>query len=300
MTDKSREKTGPETFFTDWMKMTTELLDPMAWMWSAFHKTTGITPDLQKDGKRPRMQESWDTAQKTWQAFSQLMSNPETMETLSKGTGMLPEIFFKIAQTGLNNFVNIQKQWLEHYGKLQESTKTYNYEDLKEDSFKAWSQLYEQEFIKFFKIPQLGLTRFYQEKMIRLMDKFNIYQATVAEFSRLLSIPMEKSFQVLQEKLTELADEGQLPEDSKAYYQMWIKILEGHYMTLLQSPEYTRALNKTLNAISEFSEAKKEVLQDFLNMLPVPTHKEMDELYKEIYLLKKRIKDLEKKNKNPV
>ena len=30
-------------------------------------------------------------------------------------------------------------------------------------------------------------------------------------------------------------------------------------------------------------------------MLPVPTHKEMDELYKEIYLLKKRIKELEKK-----
>ena len=116
MTDKSQEKAGSETFFADWMKMTTELWDPMAWMGSAFHKTTGITPDLQKDGKRPRMQESWDTAQKTWKAFSQFMSNSETMETLSKETGMLPEIFFKIAQTGLNNFVDIQKQWLECYG----------------------------------------------------------------------------------------------------------------------------------------------------------------------------------------
>jgi polyhydroxyalkanoate synthesis regulator phasin len=106
---------------------------------------------------------------------------------------------------------------------------------------------------------------------------------------------MEKSFQVLQEKLTELADEGELPEDSKKYYQMWIKILEGHYMTLFQSSEYTQALNKTLDSLSEFSVAKKEILQDFMNMLPVPTHKEMDELYKEIYLLKKRIKELEKK-----
>jgi polyhydroxyalkanoate synthesis regulator phasin len=127
------------------------------------------------------------------------------------------------------------------------------------------------------------------------MDTFNIYQATVAEFSRLLSLPMEKSFQVLQEKFAELTDKGDLPEDPKKYYQMWIKILEGHYMTLFQSPEYTRALNKTLDSMSEFSKAKKEVFQDFLNMLPVPTHKEMDELYKEIYLLKKRIKELEKK-----
>jgi len=292
MTDNSQEKTGPETFFADWMKMTTELWDPMAWMWSVFHKTTGMTPDSIKYGKRPRMQESWDTAQKTWQAFSQVMSEPETMETLLKGAAMLPEIFLKTAQTGSKTFVNFQKQWLERTGKLQESAKTYN---LEEDAFKAWTQLYEQEFRKFFKIPQLGLTRFYQEKMIRSMDKFNIYQAAVTEFSRLLLLPMEKSFQVLQEKLTELADKGDLPEDSKKYYQIWIKILEGHYMILFQSSEYTQALNKTLNAMSEFSAVKKEILQDFLNMLPVPTHKEMDELYKEIYLLKKRIKELEKK-----
>jgi len=186
MTDKSQEKTGPETFFADWMKMTTELWDPMAWMWSAFHKTTGMTPDSIKYGKRTRMQESWDTAQKTWQAFSQVMSEPETMETLLKGAGMLPEIFLKTAQTGSKTFVNFQKQWLERTGKLQESTKTYN---LEEDAFKAWTQLYEQEFRKFFKIPQLGLTRFYQEKMIRSMDKFNIYQAAVTEFSRLFLLP---------------------------------------------------------------------------------------------------------------
>jgi len=284
MTDKTQEKTGPETFFADWMKMTTEFWGPMSWMWTAFHKTSG------------KRTESWDTAQKTWKAFSQVMSEPETMETLLKGAGMLPEIFLKTVQTGSKTFVNFQKQWMERTGKLQESTKAYKYENLKEDAFKAWSQLYEQEFRKFFKIPQLGLTRLYQEKMIRSIDKFNIYQAAVSEFSGLLLLPMEKSFQVLQEKLTELADEGELPEDSKKYYQMWIKILEGHYMTLFQSSEYKQALNKTLDSLSEFSSAKKEILQDFFNMFPVPTHKEMDELYKEIYLLKKRIKELEKKN----
>jgi hypothetical protein len=292
MTDKSREKTGSETFFADWMKMTTELWDPMAWMWSAFHKTAGMTPDSIKYGKRTRMQESWDTAQKTWQAFSQVMSEPETMETLLKGAGMLPEIFLKIAQTGSKTFVNFQKQWLESTGKLQESAKTYN---LEEDAFKAWTELYEKEFRRFFNIPQVGLTRSYQEKVIRTVDKFNIFQATMAEFMHLLFLPVEKSFHVMQEKLTALADEGNLPEDSKAYYQMWIKILEGRYMTLFQSLEYTLSMNKTLDSLTEFSAAKKETLQDaLLYMLPVPTQKEMDELYKEIYVLKKKIRELEK------
>ena len=37
-------------------------------------------------------------------------------------------------------------------------------------------------------------------------------------------------------------------------------------------------------------------MEDMLSMFPVPKQKEMDELYREIYLLKKRIKALEKKS----
>ena len=223
------------------------------------------------------------------------MIEPETMETLFKGSSALPEILLEMAQTNLNSFIHLQQQWLEKAGKVEESTKAYKFEDLDEDAFKAWTELYEKEFRKFFNIPQVGLTRFYQEKMIRSVDKFNIFQTAMAEFLRLLSLPMEKSFQVMQEKMAELAEKEKLPEDSKVYYQMWIKTLEGHYMTLFQSPEYTRALNKTLDSLSEFSAAKKEILQDTIqHTLPVPTQKEMDELSKEIYLLKKRIKALEK------
>jgi len=116
----------------------------------------------------------------------------------------------------------------------------------------------------------------------------------MAKFTHLLYLPVEKSFLVLQEKLSGLADQGELPEDSKTYYQMWIKILEGHYMTLFQSPEYIEALSQTLDSFANFSSARREILQDYLKMFPIPTQKEMDELYKEIYLLKKRIRKLEK------
>jgi polyhydroxyalkanoate synthesis regulator phasin len=111
---------------------------------------------------------------------------------------------------------------------------------------------------------------------------------------------MTKSFSVIQEKLGQLSEAGELPEDSKQYYQMWIKILEGHYMTLFQSAEYIETLAKTMDALAEFSAAKNDLLQDLLNALPVSTQKDMDDLYHEIYLLKKRIKALEKKlDRNP-
>ena len=297
MTEKPQDKTNSESLFADWMKTSTAFWESMASMWPAFYTAGGVTPDSKRDDKTSRFQKSWESTQKTWKAWSQIITEPETMKALFKETGMLPEIFLKITQSGLSSFVHLQQQWLHRAGKAQESTKSYTFENIDEDAVKVWTKLYETELRKIFNIPQLGLTLFYQEKMIRSVDKFNMFQSNLTEFLRLLSLPMEKSFQVLQEKLVALADEGNLPEDSKVYYQMWIKILEGNYMTLLQSSEYTKILNKTLHSMSEFSEAKKDLLQDtLLYTLPIPTQKEMDELYKEIYLLKKRIKELERRS----
>jgi len=294
MNENEQNKSGPESLFADWMKTATAFWGPMVSMWTRTAEADSVTTE-EKDEKKSRMQKTLESAQKTWKALFSAMIEPETMETLFKGTSALPENFVQMAQANLKSFVHLQQQWLEKAGKLGEFTKGYKFEDLDEDAFKAWTELYEKEFRKFFNIPQVGLTRFYQEKMISSVDKFNIFQTAMAEFLRLLSLPMEKSFQVMQEKMAELAEKEKLPEDSKVYYQMWIKTLEGHYMTLFQSPEYTRALNKTLDSLSEFSAAKKEILQDTIqHTLPVPTQKEMDELSKEIYLLKKRIKALEK------
>lgn len=294
MTDKPQDKTSPELMFADWMKTATAFWGPMASMWTRATEANSVITE-EKNEKKSKIQKTLETAQKTWKALFLAMIEPETMETLFKGSSALPEILLEMAQTNLNSFIHLQQQWLEKAGKVEESTKAYKFEDLDEDAFKAWTELYEKDFRKFLNLPQVGLTRFYQEKMIRSVDKFNIFQTAMAEFLRLLSLPMEKSFQVMQEKMAELAEEEKLPEDSKEYYQMWIKTLEGHYMTLFQSPEYTRALNKTLDSLSEFSAVKKEILQDTIqHTLPVPTQKEMDELFKEIYLLKKRIKALEK------
>ena len=48
--------------------------------------------------------------------------------------------------------------------------------------------------------------------------------------------------------------------------------------------------------MSDFSIVKKELMEDLLGTMPVSTHKDVDDLYKEIYLLKKRIKALEKES----
>jgi hypothetical protein len=85
------------------------------------------------------------------------------------------------------------------------------------------------------------------------------------------------------------------PEDFKEYYKGWLKILEGHYMTLFQSAEYTRTLSHTLNALEDFALAKEELLAEAMAALGLPTRRDLDALYQEIYLLKKNAKVMARK-----
>jgi class III poly(R)-hydroxyalkanoic acid synthase PhaE subunit len=295
MSEKREKKEDPQALLSAWMKTANEFWESMFRAWTdaapAFQP-----PEASKKGTAGRTQASMDTAMKTWQAVFSAMSKPEIMEPMFKGIGVMPEILMKMAQTSLAGFLQAQHKWFERAGRIGKSVEAYTFEDLDENAFRAWAEIYEKEFSQFLNIPQLGLTRFYQEKMNRALDKFNMFQAALTEFLRLLYLPVTRSFGVMQEKLGEMVDAGKLPEDSKTYYQMWVKILEGHYMTLFQSPEYVNILGNTLVSMSDFTAAKNEVIEDMLNMFPIPKQKDMDELYREIYLLKKRIKALEKKS----
>jgi hypothetical protein len=295
MNEKRVEKEDPQTLLSDWMKTTNDLWSGIFRTWADAVGTYRSPAASKKDAPGPA-KGSMDTAMKSWQAVFAAMSEPEILDSLLKGTGIMPGILMKMTQTSLAGFLQFQQKWFERAGRVGKSAEAYTFEDLDENAFRAWAEIYEKEFRQFLNIPQLGLTRFYQEKMNRALDKFNVFQTSVAEFFRLLYLPVTRSFGVLQEKIAEMAVAGDLPEDSKTYYQMWIKILEGHYMTLFQSPEYADILRKTLDDMSDFSAAKNDVLEDMLNMLPIPKQKDMDDLYREIYLLKKRIKALEKKS----
>jgi hypothetical protein len=66
-------------------------------------------------------------------------------------------------------------------------------------------------------------------------------------------------------------------------------------MTLFQSAEYIRALTHTLNALEDFTLAKQELLSEAMGALGLPTRREMDDLYREIYLLKKSVKVMARK-----
>ena len=295
MSEPHDDNTRPEPLIEYWMRASSGFWNEALSMWARSFESIREPRSTLQDSSG-RVQESWEAGLRTLQLMVSSMQQPEAMEALFKGVGAVPEIAVKVLKPAWDAFFQLQKDWIERTSRIGKSTAAYKFENLDQEAFKAWIEIYEKEFRQFLTVPQLGLIRFYQERANEALDKFNVLQATMAEFISVLYLPMEKSVKVMQEKLGEMAGSGKLPEKTKDYYRLWIRILEGHYMNLFKSPEYTDLMARTLNAMGEYMIARRRVMEDALQSLPLPTLKDMDESYKEIYSLKKRVKELERQN----
>lgn len=251
--------------------------------------------DAPQPQAKTRAQESLESSMKAVHAFTASMAKPDAMEAMAQGVNAFPEVLLKIMQPAWHGFFHLQQEWIKRVGRIGHATSGSGFENFDQETLKVLTEVYEKEFRQFLNIPQVGLTRVYQEHLNLATDRFTMFQSSMAEFLSLLYRPVEKSLKVMQERLAEMVDSGKVPQNAKDYYRMWIKVLEGHYMSLFKSPEYTETLRRTLDSIGEFMIARRQMLEDAIQALPVPTQKEMDELYKEMYLLKKKLKELEKR-----
>jgi hypothetical protein len=191
-------------------------------------------------------------------------------------------------------FKRTQMQWMPSLrtGKRESSEKTTpkNSERVDDQLLTYWSKTMQQ----LFNMPQIGLTRFYQENVNQAGEKYCQFQGALGKLSILLSTPLEKAFKQLQEQLTQSADQAAPADDFKFYYDSWIKNLESNYQELFNTADYIQTLAQTLETMNAFVGAREAVITDALKTLPIPSNNDMDALYHEMYHLKKRIKKLEK------
>ena len=291
MTEEDKQSPFKEPSVFPWLQTAVDMWFNMAKAMPSNSDTALGTPTAIQN----RFTKQLDTNLHLLKSFSRMISEPESAPAVANSFIALPEILFKMAKSGFDVALQIQNHLIEKAGKIGKSTEAYKFDNLDQEVFESLKDVYEKELRQYLKIPPLGPTRFYQERFNEMLDKYNLFETMLAEFFSVLYLPMEKSFKVFQEKLQQMAEEGNLPKETKESYAIWIKILEGHYVNLFKSKEYTDVLHRTLNQMNDFIIVRNKTLEDFFQLLPIVTHKEIDDLYKEFHLLKKRVKELEKR-----
>lgn len=288
---------SPGSMFADWMKSAADFWLSAARSWTPAAAEGGKPSSAFPGADFGKMQEGWQALLKTWQTSASALGSSQTMEAVFKGANASPDIAMRMLRTAWDGYSQLYQSWLKQAGRFGEPGKAYSFDGPEGEAFREWAVFYEEELQPFLKMPQVGLTRLYQERANTALDKFNQLQAAIGEFLEYLNAPVAKSLKDVQEKIEEQAKEGKLSENFKDYYNMWIRILEGHYMTLYKTPEYIDSMGRALRAVEEYKIARDNVLVDLLQFLPIPTNKEMDELYKEFHVLKKTVKEMAKKLK---
>lgn len=290
-------KNRPEPLLAAWIKWTMDFWEAMAQIGPGLSSTAGGQGDpseLLAEGA----EDSWLSAIKLWQAFFSLMSEPGTVDAVYKGIKAPSETILKMAQAGWGGYFHLYQQWLEGDPGEGPVVADYAIESMDQDIFKICTEIYESDFRQLLNLPQLGGTYFSQEGINQAMDRFGQFQSAMAEFIYLLYLPLKKSLRAMPGEPEE-REEGKGPEDFKEYYKRWLRLLEGHYMNLFKSPEYIRTMSHTLNALEDFTVAKQELVAEALVALPLPSNQDLDEVYREIYLLRKTVKELAKKSAKP-
>lgn len=289
MAEESSRTTAREPLLAAWIKWTMDFWETMAQMGpgpAEAVKSGGAAPE-----EAPR-DESWLSALNLWQAFFALLTEPGTVAAVFRGIKAPSEIILKMAQAGWRGYSYLHQQWLEEISQDDSWSESEDgFENLDQEIFKICTEFYEKDFRDLLNMPQVA--RLSQEGLNRAMDRFAQFQAAMAEFIYLLFLPIKKS---LRQMRGILAHGGTPVEDFKDYYRMWLRVLEGHYMTLFKSPECTRTMSHTLKTLVDLSQAKEELLSQALAPLPIPSQRDMAGIYREIYLLKKQVKSLAKQS----
>ena len=291
MTDENKAITGPNTTSSDWNKMMQEPLLSLFKPWNSLFQ-----PESEESGQQDKgtLADSLQATIKMWQTMSGATNAPSGFTDFQEATELTPDVFLRFSQTCLQNITNLQTQAGEWIKKRGASLSATDIQQLDRDLIKDLAATYEKEFSKYLKVPQIGLGRFHQERSLQVVDKYNYFQLALSEFLHTMYVPLEKSLKNLQEKMTEMAETDNLDDKAKTYYNLWIKLLEGEYMELFQQPEFRDTMGKTVCALNEFIKARQIVIDNSLKQVNIPTNTDLDELSKEIYLLKKRLRIMEK------
>ncbi|PIE71670.1 MAG: hypothetical protein CSA22_02270 [Deltaproteobacteria bacterium] len=274
----------------NWMQMSTSFWDSINSLCPDAEKRADAQAEFQRT-VHDRVKKFIDETLKSMQPLMGNLTPEITQAFLNEQESA--DGFIRMMKAGWNSCSDFQKQMLASAGSIGDvfggGSGAFDAE-----VFRSLSKIYEKEIQKFLVVPPVGLARMYQEKVSQTFDKFNMFQVTFLEFLYLLYMPIEKTSKMMQDGLVKMAEDGELPDQYKDYYQMWVKKLEQNYMNLFQSVEYTRTLVKTLESLGDYMAARKEITQDLMKMSGITVERDMDELNRDLYELKKMVKSQQK------
>src|SRR5450759_4170732 len=159
--------------------------------------------------------------------------------------------------------------------------------------YDQWINMYTATMGKLIEMPAVGPAREKSEKMMKGFSTFvNLYTAGLDTSSNFQKVFME-AMQKMKEKIAADMDGEISPEKYKEFYDIWIETYSETFKDFAKSGHFVSDLGKLNANLMDFQKYNREMLEEnYLKPMNLPTKTEIDEINKELYTLKKTVKEL--------
>ncbi|HEU5488557.1 MAG TPA: poly(R)-hydroxyalkanoic acid synthase subunit PhaE [Candidatus Nitrosotalea sp.] len=126
---------------------------------------------------------------------------------------------------------------------------------------------------------------------IEMNEDMTEFNTRLAAYYKQLTDTWNEAQKEYSRKVPELPNDTEHMEASK---RVWIDIFENYFTRLFDSADFAENFGKLVTSELEIAKHWNNMASTLLESANMPTKKEMDEVYKELHSLRKRVAKLEK------
>ena len=224
-------------------------------------------------------------------------------EALDRVFGFDPEVVSQVAVQA-SKFLEAQTGSAQQYMKPWVEASVKNLKtlpQLMEGRPDAYMQAYhtlfnafDRTFGRIFHITPVGKDREKVELLLRSFDDLSVYFAKYTEYQNTMYTTglsaLEKVFMSASEKVSRGEDFKSFDE----FFDLWVDVSEDTYFKMFQCAEFSKLQGELLEAALHVRGHNFKLMELHLYDYPIALRSEMDDLYKTVYELKKKVKSLER------
>lgn len=171
-----------------------------------------------------------------------------------------------------------------------------------QEFFGMWTKSYQSALGKLAQVPAFGPVREKQEKIMKSIPLYtNLYSAWIesnVNFQSIFAEAMRRTCEKTAEQLSEDIKNGKGnmgPETYKDLYKTWIDAYSETFKEFMKSGHFASDMGKLSSIFMDFQKYNREIIEEnCLKPNSLPTKTENDHINKEIYDLKRIVKELTK------
>jgi class III poly(R)-hydroxyalkanoic acid synthase PhaE subunit len=218
---------------------------------------------------------------------------------------------FRFSPDGINEFLNQSMKFTETMGSTREFMQIWT--EASQKSMKAFPQFleghpesimsvfhnmftaFDKTFGRIFHIPPVGKDREKADLFLKSSDDMTVYMTKSIQYQYMMYTAGQQAMDKLIETITAKLKEGAEFKSVDEISDLWLQVSEKQYLELFHTDEFSKLQGDLLDAALNVRSHLFKLQELYLYDTAIPVRSEMDDLYKTVYELKKKLSDLEKR-----